>query len=150
MLSTILPVHHLSDGRITGISSLPNVQSLPASTNSLFPSHATRGNASLHDLLPPAASSHPFQISYREHPVPLDPSLSSAGIFPITASEFQRYERNVLLYVGVFFSTHLFVIRAPGREYPSRLIRSNLRQPHFHRGLSLYRPIQILQLYSAI
>jgi hypothetical protein len=105
MLSTILPIHHLSDDRTTEISSLSNVQSLTSSTNFLLPSHDTRGNTLLHDSLPPAVISHTFQIStsYGEHPVPSGPSLSSNGIFPITASGFQRYERNVLLYVRASF-----------------------------------------------
>jgi hypothetical protein len=116
---------------------LPDSLSPTCSTNPSLPSYVL--GEKLHGLVSPAPV-HPVQISsYHEEPVISNGSLVSDGLFPITASEFQRYERNVSLCVSCFFLAD--IPSALGHEYTIHLMRSNLSRRLFHGELSVYVPI---------
>ena len=83
ILKSVLPVH--SD-RMVEVHS------------SSLPSYDPEDKSSSHSQVSSAAFGQ--TPSYQQGPIPSDGSLVSDGLFPVTASEFLRYDRNVLLCVS--------------------------------------------------
>jgi hypothetical protein len=100
---SVLPMYHSVNDRMAEVHSSPGSSSLTCSTNPSLPSYDVAETWPSHGQVPVAPLGYPIQIPYSCHPEGPVLSILSGGFFPITASGFQRYDRNVLLCVPYAF-----------------------------------------------